>query len=260
LTLINWGKTVLNQPSSKQRGKPAGFQPLPQSITMRSADLDHIRLLPLFADIAPAHFDDLVAGAFLQRFPPRMELIREGDLPDFLHIVVDGLVEVYGTLDDSETALGILGANATFIVAAVIRDEVYLTSARTLDTARILMIPAAAVRAVFDKDAAFARAVVGDLAGRYRQLVRDIKGNKLRTGLERLANYLLQLQADRGGKSILELPIEKRTLASYLGMAPENLSRALVQLSEHGVDVIGSRITIVNKTKLRRLARPNPNA
>jgi CRP/FNR family transcriptional regulator, transcriptional activator FtrB len=227
---------------------------------MRTADLDHIRQLPLFADIAPAHFDDLVAGAFLQRFPPRVQLIREGDLPDFLHIVVDGLVEVYGTLDDADTALGILGANATFIVAAVVRDEVYLTSARTLDTARILMIPAPAVRAVFDVDAAFARAVVGDLAGRYRQLVRDIKGNKLRTGLERLANYIIELQIEQGGKPAVDLPIEKRTLASYLGMAPENLSRALVQLTEHGVEVSGNRITIVNKARLRRLARPNPTA
>ena len=225
---------------------------------MRSADLDHIRKLSLFADIEPAHFDELVTGAFLQRFPPRMELIREGDLPDFLHIVVEGKVEVYGTLDDSETALGILGAGATFVVAAVVRDEVYLTSARTLDTARILMIPAAAVRDVFGKDAAFARAVVGDLAGRYRQLIRDIKGNKLRTGLERLANYLLRLQAEKGGKGPMELPVEKRTLASYLGMAPENLSRALVQLADHGVEVSGQRITITDKPRLRRLARPHP--
>jgi CRP/FNR family transcriptional regulator, transcriptional activator FtrB len=248
LTNIKLGSRVRNLQS------PA----IPQSIPMRSADLEHIRRLPLFADITPAHFDELVAGAFLQRFPPRMELIREGDLPDFLHIVVEGLVEVYGTLEGDETALAILGVNATFVVAAVVRDEVYLTSARTLDGARILMIPAPAVRAVFDKDAAFARAVVGDLAGRYRQLVRDIKSNKLRTGLERLANYLLILQAERGGKGAVDLPIEKRTLASYLGMAPENLSRALVQLAEHGVEVTGQRITITNKVRLRRFARPHP--
>jgi CRP/FNR family transcriptional regulator, transcriptional activator FtrB len=250
LTNIKWGTTVRHQ----QRNA------VPISMTLRQTDLDHIRKLPLFADIAPPHLDELVAGAFLQRFPPRTDLISEGDLPDFLHIVVEGKVEVFGTLDAAETTLAILGDRATFVVAAVVRDEVYLTSARTLDPARILMIPAPAVRGVFDKDAAFARAVVGDLAGRYRQLVRDIKNNKLRTGLERLANYLLQLQAERGGKSALDLPIEKRTLASYLGMAPENLSRALVQLAEHGVEISGNRITIINKARLRRLARPNPHA
>jgi CRP/FNR family transcriptional regulator, transcriptional activator FtrB len=238
------------------RARTLNWSMTPQSMTMRPADLDHIRRLPLFADIAPAHFDDLVAGAFLQRFPPRMELIREGDQPDFLHIVVEGQVEVYGTLETTETALAILGPSATFIVAAVVRDEVYLTSARTLDTARILMIPAPAVRSVFDKDAAFARAVVTDLAGRYRQLVRDIKGNKLRSGVERLANFLLQQQIARG-KGPFELTVEKRTLASYLGMAPENLSRAFAQLNQHGVEIAGQRVTITDKARLRRLARPH---
>ena len=232
----------------------------PQSppVPMRQADLDHIRKLPLFAEIASAHFDDLVVGAFLQRFPTRTELIREGDLPDFLHIVIEGQVEVFGALDDRETGLAILGASAAFVVAAVVRDEVYLTSARTLSDARILMIPAAAVRRVFDVDAAFARATVRELARRYRDLVRDIKNNKMRTGLERIANYLLRLQTERGGKGPHELPVEKRTLASYLGMAPENLSRALVQLADHGVEIKGNTFSITDKARLRRLARPQP--
>ena len=225
---------------------------------MRDTDLKQIRKLPLFAEIEPGHFDELVAGAFLQAFPPRLELIREGELPDFLHIVVDGTVEVYGRHDERETALAILGPFRTFILAAVVRDEVYLTAARTLAATRILMIPAAAVRRVFDKDAAFARAVVRELASRYRDLVRDIKGNKLRTSHERLANYILQLAPKRGGKAAFELPIEKRTLASYLGMAPEHLSRAFQLLTDHGIVVRGQTVTISDRAKLQQLANPHP--
>ena len=70
----------------------------------------------------------------------------------------------------------------TFILAAVIRDEVYLKSARTLTPAQILMIPAQTVRDVFGRDAAFARAIVNELAERYRGLVRALKNEKLRTG------------------------------------------------------------------------------
>ncbi len=40
---------------------------------------------------------------------------------------------------------------STFILAAVIRDEVYLKSARTLTPAQILMVPAQTVRDVFDR-------------------------------------------------------------------------------------------------------------
>ena len=225
---------------------------------MRDVDLKLIRRLPLFVDIENQHFDELTKGAFLQGFPPRLELIAEGTLPDFLHVVVEGSVELYGTLGERETALAILLPYRAFVIAAVVRDEVYLTAARTLLPTRILMIPAAAVRTAFDKDAAFARAVVGELASRYRDLVRGLKGNKMRTSLERLANYILQLAPKRGSAVKFELPLEKRTLASLLGMTPEHLSRALGQLSEHGVTINGQSATITNRAKLQRLAQPHP--
>jgi CRP/FNR family transcriptional regulator, transcriptional activator FtrB len=225
--------------------------------TMRKADIELVRKLPLFADIEKPHLEVLVAGAFLQAFPARLELIQEGDLPDFLHIVVDGSVEVYGRLDERETALAVLTPPSTFVLAAVVRDEVYLTSARTLEATKILMIPAGAIRLVFDEDAAFARAVVGELANRYRELVRGLKGNKLRTSLERLANYVLAHAAQRG-KTTFVLSLEKRTLASLLGMTPEHLSRALAQLAEHGVAVSGQTVTITDRPRLQRLANPHP--
>ena len=227
------------------------------TVTMREADLNLVRRPPLFADIESVHFEQLVNGAFLQSFPRRLELIREGNLPDFLHIVVEGSVELYGMLGDHETALAVLQPHRTFVLAAVVRDEVYLTSARTLAATRILMIPADAVRSVFDKDAAFARAVVSELASRYRDLVRGLKSNKLRTSLERLANYVL-VQAPKRGKAAFELPLEKRTLASLLGMTPEHLSRALAQLALHGVAVSGQTITITDRARLQRLAAPHP--
>ena len=98
-----------------------------------------------------------------------------------------------------ETTIDILGPVTTFILAAVIRDEPYLKSARTLTDARILMIPAEAVRDIFGRDAAFARAVVNELATRYRSIVRALKNEKQRTSSERLANWILKSDAQQGG-------------------------------------------------------------
>ena len=124
----------------------------------------------------------------------------------------------------------------TFILAAVIRDEVYLRSARTLTPAQILMIPAQAVRDVFDHDAAFARAIVNELAARYRGIVRALKNEKLRNSTERLANWILQEEFHQGDNA------QDRTRLStsarwrrVSGMTPENLSRNLAQLAGHGV-------------------------
>ena len=57
---------------------------------MRRQDSDIIRALPLFRDMSDAQFEELVRGAFLQRFPAHVVLLKEGELPDFLHVVVDG--------------------------------------------------------------------------------------------------------------------------------------------------------------------------
>jgi len=225
---------------------------------MRPSDVDTVRGLPLFRDMAPDHFAGLIGAALLQKFPPHVTLIREGEPADFLHVIVDGAVELFAESDGRETTVEIIRPVATFILAAVIRDEVHLKSARTLTPALILMIPAPAVREVFDRDAAFARAIVAELALRYRDVVRALKDQKLRTSAERLANWILETDRRQGGQGRVVLPHDKRTLASRLGMTPENLSRNLASLAEHGVAGSGREIVIADRDALQRWAKPNP--
>jgi CRP/FNR family transcriptional activator FtrB len=225
---------------------------------MRRTDVDLVRDLPLFRGITDGHFDTLVSAAFLQKFPEHTTLIQEGDLPDFLHVLVEGTVELFAGWDGHETTIDIIRPVTTFILAAVIRDEVYLKSARTLNSARILMIPAQAVRDVFGRDAAFARSIVNELAERYRRAVRVLKDQKLRTGIERLANWILEEDRQQGGHRQIELVHDKRTLSARLGMTPENLSRNLASLVVHGVTGSGRKIVISDYGALQRLAKSDP--
>lgn len=75
---------------------------------MRAADIEHVRTLPLFREMSPVHFDRLTADAMLQRFPAHVELIQEGDRPDFLHIIVEGLVELYSAREGDELGFSLL--------------------------------------------------------------------------------------------------------------------------------------------------------
>jgi len=224
---------------------------------MREADRQLIRALPLFSEMSEASFGELTGAAYLQRFPPGVVLMSEGALPDFLHVVVEGSVEMYCAHDGTETTIDILRPATTFILAAVIRDEVYLKSARTLTPAQILMIPAHTVRDVFGRDAAFARAVVKELAARYRSVVRALKNEKLRTGAERLANWILQAHTRQGDRHAVAMTFGKRTLAARLGMTPENLSRNLAVLGKYGVKSSGRDIIIEDLSVLERFAKPN---
>lgn len=226
---------------------------------MRGSEVERIRSLPLFAGVSAELLGQLTAGAHLQRFPPGTLLLLEGDPVDFLYVLIEGQVELHGTWNDKETVLSILRPISTFILAAVVLDADALMSARTLDRCEILMIPGDAIRKAMNQDARFAASVSRDLAGGFRTMVRAVKNQKLRSGVERLANYLVALHAaQEAPSSTLCLPHEKRVLASLLGMTPENLSRAFAALQKHGVKVKGALVTLSNIAALRLLAKPDP--
>jgi CRP/FNR family transcriptional activator FtrB len=225
---------------------------------MPDSEYRDIRTLDLFAGMADENFAALMRGAYVQNFPAQIELITEGEPSDFLHVLVSGSVDLFSAWNGRDTSMATVRPISTFILAATIKDAPYLMSARTLEKSRIALIPSQDVRAIFDADGNFARAIVTELAQCYRSTIKATKDLKLRTSLERLANYLLRQQKRAGGGLVFDLDHEKRHLASILGMTPENLSRAFKGLQPYGVSVAGSQITIDNPTDLERFAKPNP--
>ncbi|SIT02184.1 CRP/FNR family transcriptional regulator, transcriptional activator FtrB [Roseivivax lentus] len=224
---------------------------------MPESDYPDIRGLHLFHEMADEHFTALMRGAYVQNFPPQIELITEGEPSDFLHVVLSGAVELFSHWNGRESSMAAVRPISTFILAATIKDAAYLMSARTLEKSRIALIPSQDVRAVFDADNDFARAIVTELAQCYRSVIKAQKDLKLRTSLERLANYLLRQHKNASGTEF-DLPFEKRRLASFLGMTPENLSRAFKSLQPYGVSVTGTRIRIDDPTNLVAFAKPDP--
>lgn len=225
---------------------------------MRPEDLPEMRNLALFRVMSDESFQRLIRGAYLQTFPPQVQLAAEGDMPDFLQVLLEGSVELYAKWGSRETTMDTLVPVSAFILAASLCDRPYLMSARTLEKSRIALLPSENVRAVFVEDNAFALALAMELAGSFRASVRQMKNLKLRSSVERLANYLLRQHGCKEREGCFELPYEKRLLASHLGMTPENLSRAFASLKPFGVVVDGARVRITLPDDLRRLAKPSP--
>ncbi|MBK6298704.1 MAG: cyclic nucleotide-binding domain-containing protein [Sphingomonadales bacterium] len=124
-------------------------------------------------------------------FPPQLTLFEQGQRADFLHVLVDGLVELYAHGAGRDTTMRILEPVYSFILAAAVTDMPYLMSARTLASSRILLVPAALVREIIKQDTALMQATMRELALGYRDLVRALADIKLRQSTERLGNYLL---------------------------------------------------------------------
>lgn len=225
---------------------------------MRPGEKPEIARLPLFRDMAEEQRERIFSGSFLQVFPPQLVLFELGQHADFLHVLVDGLVELHAHGAGRDTTMRIVEPVSSFILAAVVTDMPYLMSARTLESSRILLVPAALVREVIKQDGALMQATMLELALGYRDMVKALTDMKLRQSAERLGNLILLQDLRQGGSGTIRLKAEKRLLASLLGMTPENLSRAFNVLAGHGVSVEGPLVRITDRAALGSFSRPDP--
>lgn len=225
---------------------------------MRAGERPEISQLPLFREMGDLDRDRIFSGSFLQVFPPQLTLFEMGQQADFLHVLVDGLVELYAASAGRDTTMRIVEPVSSFILAAVVTDMPYLMSARTLVPSRIMLIPAALVREMIQKNGAMMQATMKELALAYRDLVRALTDMKLRQSAERLGNLILQQEWRQGSKGTVQLRAEKRLVASLLGMTPENLSRAFGVLGGHGISIDGTKVTLTDRAALEAFARPDP--
>jgi CRP/FNR family transcriptional activator FtrB len=233
----------------KTRRAPAYIGPMGDVGTV---ELGAVRL---FAQVPQGRLQEIATAAQQRHVPGRAVVLEEEDRPDTLHIVLEGAVELFSRFDDQETTLEVVESGAALLLGSTLTGLPYIASARTLVPSRIVTIPATAVRALFDADKAFARAVAAELARASYRLLLELKSQKLRTCMERLAEWLLRADAKLGGNGQFRLPFGKRVLASRLGMTPENLSRSLRSLADRGVMVRGRNVTLGNPAALAALAR-----
>lgn len=223
---------------------------------MRSSDADLIRGLPLFRGVSDALFDAVTAETAILDLPAGKALLSEGERPEFLFLLLNGLVETFSEDAGKTTTLSFLRPPAAFIVAAVWMDQPQLHSARTLARSRIVSVPANAIRAALASDRAFCEAAGRELAIRYRDVFKELKNQRLRNATDRLANWLLT-ESQVAGSSEFQIAVGKATLAARLGISSEHLSRAFAQLREYGVETDGKQMRI-DAMKLTAFAKPNP--
>jgi CRP/FNR family transcriptional activator FtrB len=224
---------------------------------IREDDINALRHLAPFSEMTESNLQSLVRASYLQRFPASTQLIEEGDRADMLHILLDGVVELYGSFRERESTLIIMHPVRAFILAAIVQDLPYLMSARTVAPTRILMIPAPVAHDLLRADSSFNNAMMRALANEFRCVLKGLKSQKLRDGTERIAAYFLELRHQNNDADVVRLPADRKAIASYLGMTRENLSRTLQNVRDHGVVVRGVEVHFRDVSKLRELAQPS---
>lgn len=227
-----------------------------QARAFHSDDMARISHVPLLAQLPTHQLGTVLAEASVQRYDQGDTLFCQGEDPEFLHVVMDGEVGLYGTAcDGDETVMEIMKSGEVFILAAVLTDRPYLMGARALSASRVMVLPAERLRRDLHTVPDLAIALLTSLSTHFRMLVREVKALKLKSTTQRLALYLMSLTTRRTGPAILWLPHSKGVIAARIGIRPETLSRAFAALRQHGVHISGTRVSIEDVAALAEFCR-----
>lgn len=218
---------------------------------MRQSDRELVRQVPLLAELPEPALATLLRRALVQALPRTTVLCEQGEIPEYLHLILSGSVTLVGrSTAGDETVVDFFGPGEVLIAPAVVLDAPYLASARIVNDARIAFIPADDVRQAMAAVPAFSHAMAIQLARYWRRFIRQIKELKLLSGAERVAGFLVGLSSLREGGAKVTLPEDRKLIAARLGMTPESLSRAFFTLRPLGVSGQGRQVTIADVARL----------
>lgn len=218
---------------------------------MQSALIEILRGVPLFAGARAETLDGLTVGAFAQWFPPGVTLHERNEVPDFIFVVLDGAVEQTFGGSEAQSTMRIVRPPAPFAVPSCILQAPTQYATSTIKRSRILMLPVQNMRAALEADIAVAHSLLRYAMEGWVDTALELHKQKVHNSSERLAHWILG-QLDEDGT--MELPFQKRRLAALVGTTPENLSRNIALLREHGVEFDGRRVVVSDIDALRALA------
>jgi CRP/FNR family transcriptional regulator, dissimilatory nitrate respiration regulator len=222
--------------------------------TMLPSVLQHV---PLFSSLAQEELQELAQFTFETRLKKGEVLFNRGELPKVMHMVITGKVKLaIPSPDGMERVIAIIPQGEGFGLAILLQDAPYPVTAEAVEDSLIVGIEKVQVMKMADRHPEIWHEMCKIMSTRLTHLVQDIENCTLRASTQRVACYLSrQLPQNSHGTQEVALPASKQVVASALNLAPETFSRALHDLSSHGlIKVKGRTITVVDVAKLQKFA------
>lgn len=212
--------------------------------------------LPLFRDATAEEIERIAAGTRMLHAPRGDTLFRRGDSSDGFYLVVYGQVKLaFISASGGDKVVEIIGPGMSFGEAVMFLEAPHVVYAQTLADSMLLHVCKRAVFAEIDRNAGFARKMLGGLSRRLHGVIVDVEAYCLRSGAQRVIGYLLrdmELDASDPGAPRIELPANKGVIASRLNLTPQHFSRILHDLIEDRlIAVEGRTVTILDLPRLR---------
>lgn len=190
----------------------------------------------------------------------RYDLIREGDKPGPVLVVLDGWACRYKVLRDGERQITAFMLPGDFCDLHVAELDAMDHSIGAVSDCHVASIPRDAMDALLGVSPALTHALWRSQLVDEAVMRAWIVGIGRREGLERVAHLMLELYARMRAVGLAAeggcaMPLTQAVLADALGLTPVHVNRVLRTLRERGVMELGSgTLSIVRPAELARIA------
>ncbi len=216
---------------------------------------DFLVNLPLFKDLDRVAIMRFADGTTEIDAPRETLVFRRGGPCAGFHIVVFGQVKLsLETNRGDEKVVELIGPGMSFGEAAMFLGKPHIVTAETLTDSKLLHVAKEAVLHEVRRDPDFSRRVIEMLSRRLYQWTMDLESYTLRSGTERVVDYLLshELESVLNGALRVTLPAKKGIIASRLNLTQEHFSRILHELMVASlIEVDGRHVRISDIDRLR---------
>ncbi|MDW3118899.1 MAG: Crp/Fnr family transcriptional regulator [Roseovarius pacificus] len=211
---------------------------------------------PVLSRVSRSRRQELVSQARIQTYEAGQTLYMHDMPADRCFVLLDGWVKLYRVRRDGEEAvIRVQAKGETLGVNDAMRDGRYGHYASAVAPSRAIVFPAKVMRRTLKVDTQFGEVLLHHLFEVNDQLHDHIETLKSMSAIERVASFLQVHARTQPDETAFTLPFDQVTLARYLGIQPESLSRALRNLSGYGVRATRSRIEITDIAALNALTQ-----
>ena len=184
---------------------------------------EELKEICLFGSLDDIQLDKLSKITTIKKFKPGNILFYEGDEPNNLYFLLDGLVKLYRY--DSNDNINILSYyySQTLIgEAATLQRVPHQISAECETHCKVLVVNFNEFEKIFLKDPTIALGIIMQLVTKVKDLMNS---NMNQTSMQKLAELIFENHE-------LFIKLKKYKIAEILNMAPETFSRNLKKLQE----------------------------
>ena len=179
----------------------------------------------LFAELEDGQLDHIAAAGVVQSLQRGVILFEEGAEPGECYLVLAGRVAIAQESDDGrESLLAVLGPGELFGEMGFLDGSNRSAQARALEESRVLMVPYAELRHLYENTPSALWSAVRLLARRLRTMDRALSDTVFLDVMGRTAKRLLDMAGD---SDEFEMPLTQEELASMVGASRERVNKAI---------------------------------